>query len=225
MKNPWSVFFDFWHNLTKLGMMTQDFLKQTAWAVNPAFFYQWCVIVIDFLKESGAPTFDQPSWEMLKEILNKRAESLDGTATNLYLTQTMTDWENYDYTVAPPPNPYVPWTGPYSTVVSGYDRISSIMRSLSTRLFGYEENQDRDILMRSITLFEAVDCLWYGTKKMCDNPMFRMRDPKVPKWTTPYPWLEFVEKDLRKIRDSIGKQDDLIPNEIDPDEVPWSMPL
>lgn len=218
---PWTVFLVFWNKLAELGESTQDAIAGYLWAVGPSRFYQWIVEVIDFCRDNDVPTFEQPSWLQLQEILTEKIEKLKGTATDKFLTQIMEEWRDYDYTDAPEPNPYVPDLGPYGRVVDGYNKIYSLLMVAATRLFGYETNKDQDFAGRSITLFEAVDTVWYVTRKMCDNSMFQMRDPQVPKWFMPYPWLEYCEKDLRKLRDILEKKKQEIP--LDP-EVPWSMP-
>jgi hypothetical protein len=218
---PWTVFYKFWVKLAVLAEDTQTALAGYLWAVGPSRFYQWIVEVIDFCKDVGVPTLDQPSWAQFQEILLEKAGALRGTATDKYLTQVMEDWRDYDYTEAPPPNPYIPDQGPYVRVVAGYDSISTFLRVAAGRLFGYETNKDVDFAGRTVTLYEAVDVVWYVTRKMCDSPLFQMQDPQVPKWTTPYPWLEYCEKDLRKLKDMLKAKPDELPP---PEDVPWSMP-
>jgi hypothetical protein len=224
MKEPWTVFLNFWKALAHLGQLTQEFLHDVAWAASPAAFYRWVVKVITFCQDYQVPTFDQPSWLVMKEVLAKKAMDLEGTAINASLTQVMRDWRDFDYEEVPPPNRFKPYAGPYYVVVEGYDKISTFLRYAASRLFSYEENRDVDFAGRTVTNYEAADIIWYVTRKMCDDPMFQMRDPLVPKWFMPFPWLEYCEQDLRQLKDFLRKQSvggDTLP---DPSTVPWSMP-
>lgn len=223
MKEPWTVFLVFWMKLAELGSITQHFLIEVAWAASPSRFYKWICSVIDFCRNAGVPTFDQPSWLVIQEVLDDKAEKLAGTAVNASLTQIMDEWSNYNYEKAPPPNPYIPYAGPYMTVVGGYDKISGILRSAAGRLFAYEDNQTLDFAGRTVTNYEAADIIWYVVLKMTQSPLFQMRDPYVPKWFMPFPWLEYCEKDLRKLKDFLKEREHESSPIPDPEEVPWSM--
>jgi hypothetical protein len=136
----------------------------------------------------------------------------------------MTRWKEYDYSAEKPGDRFAPWPGPYVEVVNGYESFSSILRGLADRLWRYETNEDRDIIGRDMTLVEALDIVWYCTRKLCDRSAFQMQDPSVPSWRVPFPWLDFVEKDLRANLDELKKS---LPayKPVDPGTVPpWSAP-
>ena len=223
-KNPWGVFMAFWVRLAELAKDTQVALNECSWAVNPAQFYAWIAAVIRFCRNAGVPTFNQPSWLVLQEILEEKVKVLDGTAVNATLTQVMRSWRDYDYTEAPEPNPMIPYTGPYRAVVNGYNEIFPLLSTAASRLFSYEGNEKVDFAKRTITNYEAADIVWYIVRKMCDLPMFRMQDPQVPKWDMPYPWLEYCEQDLRMLKDKFKQDSFGTSTTPDPGDVPWSMP-
>lgn len=222
MKKPWELFLLFLKELANFGSLTQGILHDWNWEVSPSRFYRWVIGVIDICRDVGMPTFNQPSWLAVQNFLTKRATDLEGTGVDAQLSQVMDRWRDFNFLSPQSANPYISNTGPYTRVVSAFDMISPILKAVASKLFSYEANPDVDFAGRTITEFEAADTVWMMVKMMRDNPMFQMQDPRYPRWTMPFPFIDYCEQDLRALRDML--RDDPVPIPKPDPTIPWSMP-
>jgi hypothetical protein len=194
---------------------------------SPARYYEWLIMLIDRLIETGTPTFDQPSWLVLKDVLLERIKKLEADPINAMLTQEMTDWKSFSFFSKEHEGVSHPWlpppTGPLSRIVAAIDKIAGAIRRAVSTLEYESKDRDRDIIGRSITPGEAANIAWNLTVALRDNPLFSFMDHYG--WNSPYPWLEFCEKDLRELRDEWQDDEGL---RLDPGtsfgDTPWSMP-
>lgn len=200
----WGSVIAFWLALAGLAKKAQTTLNDWDWEIGPARAYKLAIMAIEHCIDSGLPSHNQPAWTMLLELYRERAASLEGSAIDLQLTQKMTGWRDFDiWAGTPSPHPMFPATGPLFDHVAAYNMIEPLIKRAAGALEAELEDRDTDILGRALTTGEAANVVWAPVRMMLDKPAFQMPNPQVPKWTMPFPWLSFVEKEMRQLKDEL----------------------
>ncbi|RLB36811.1 MAG: hypothetical protein DRH30_14275 [Deltaproteobacteria bacterium] len=201
---PWASVIAFWLGLTGLAEKFEAKMNEWNWTVGPARGFELVILAIEHCIDEGVPTHEQPAWTMLLELYRERAKKLAGSAIDVQYSQTMSGWRDHNiWAGTPSPHPMFPGTGPLFDHVAVYDHIEAPIKAAASTLEYESGDRDRDILGRSLTVGEAANVAWTPMRQLLDHPWFKMQNPEVPQWQMPFPWLAYVENEMRDLRDSL----------------------
>lgn len=194
-------------------IMAQSYLSDMGWWMKPSSCYQFLIELIDFMRDKGAPSFNQPAWGMLQEILAERKDKLLGTPKDEYLSQMLDDWRDFDI---------MKGNRSFTEIVQCIPKHNTPLVYAAGSLEHEIKDADVDLMGRSVTMGEAANILWHFFNQVCRLPFMQMRHPQVPRWTVLRPWAKFVRDELYELREELKDKTPAISGPIG--TTPFSMP-
>ena len=166
------------------------------WTLSPSRVYVLISWAIEWCRNRGVPLAGQPALLWVMERCDARAQELIGTADDEMRTMVMKEWRDRKPT-------------PVRDVFKTFDWFVPLLMYVMTAIITGYQNTTVDPSGNRLTPGEAVNAIFLGVNKACNDPHFQYRHAYG--WFEPYPWLDFVRDEMLVWRNELKDRTEIPP--------------